>query len=58
MIQPILEEISEEEYYEHTKEDKYDRNPHYIKEACYDGQGVPITYKCTIRINGNIQKNY
>jgi hypothetical protein len=53
MIEPILEEISEEEYYEHTKEDKYDRNPHYIKEACYDGQGIlyfmnnpkPIGYK-------------
>lgn len=53
MIEPILEEISEEEYYEHTKEDKYDRNPQYIKQACYDGQGIfyfvsnpkPIGYK-------------
>lgn len=53
MIEPILEEISEEEYCEHTKEDKYDRNPQYIKQACYDGQGIfyfmsnpkPIGYK-------------
>lgn len=53
MIEPILEEISEEEYYEHTKEDKYDRNLQYIKQACYNGQGIfyfmnnpePIGYK-------------
>lgn len=53
MIEPIVEEISEEEYYEHTKEDKYDRSPQYIKQACYDGQGIfyfmnnpkPIGYK-------------
>lgn len=53
MIEPIFKEISEEEYYEHTKEDKYDHNPQYIKEACYDGQGLfyfmsnpkPIGYK-------------
>lgn len=36
MIEPILEEISEEEYYERTKEDKYNRNPQYIKQACYE----------------------
>lgn len=43
MIEPILEEISEEEYYEHIKEDKYNRNPQYIKQACYDGQGLFIS---------------
>ena len=58
MIEPILEEISKKEYYEYTKEDKYDRNPQYIKQACHDGHCVHITYKCTIRINGNIQKDY
>ena len=36
MIEPILEEISKKEYYEYTKEDKYDRNPQYIKQACYE----------------------
>lgn len=53
MIEPILKEISEEEYYKHTKEDKYDFEPQYIKRACYDGQGIfyfmsepkPIGYK-------------
>lgn len=25
------------------KEDKYNRNPQYIKQACYDGQGLFIS---------------
>jgi len=53
MIEPIFKEISEEEYYKHTKEDVWDWDSPYIKRACYDGQGIfyfmnnpePIGYK-------------